>query len=113
MDTQRAQPLTAQPLDYAQPGAERARWSELWSYREPVLLRYPQITWRIALALAALYALTPVFEQGGYDARMLHAMGLTFLWWAFIARLVLDVLVTIYRGVESVQGGLPRDRDRP
>ena len=37
-------------------------------------------TWRIALVLAALYALTPVFEQGGYDARMLHAMGLTFLW---------------------------------
>ena len=113
MDPQPAQPVSAaaRPLDYARPAEPRVRSSELWSYREPVLLRYPQVTWRIALLLVVLYASTPLFQNMGYDARMLHEMGLVVLWWAFVARLLIDVLVTIYRTAESVQDWLGRDVD--
>ena len=102
METQ-GHPGAAPTLDYAPPARPAVSWSELWTYREPVLIQHPRFTWRIALVLVLLYALTPVFVQGGYDMRMLHSMGLTALWWAFVARLVLDTLVVLARFLESGQ----------
>ena len=102
----------APTLDYAPPAGPAVSWSELWTYSEPVLIQHPRLTWRIALVLVLVYALTPVVARSGYDARMMLSAALTAFWGAFLARLALDVLVLMARALHSRQRQAPTEGEQ-